>query len=302
MKRQFIFWSQINARKKKMQHLFTQYKKGNKHPTLTREWLEPRLLLWKNTALASILNQTIDNFQYWILCDPRTDDIFDDVIGFDNLDPRVKIIHSKLAFTPEATKQIQDYIDYSADQWFLVRLDSDDYYHPMVLEDLDRQKGDRPFYSFHSGFSYNFATKQFALWEPLKKGQKNPPPFYCHVYSKDIKIRISHDNQRGEFKDIPNYNFVTGKFPPKIWMEPNHDTIANYGTKKLSGVYRYIYGCHDKNSKITFDQKISGPIPKDWNNDRIIEEFQAHSLYNYNPDHYWKTKVHDRKWELKHLK
>lgn len=269
MKKQFIFYSQLGARKRAYQgSKFSKYKgKNGKHPTLTKEWLSYRLKVWQYTALPSILNQTIDDFQYWIIVDPRNDELFDQLYGFENLDPRVKLIHSKDSSTPEMMEEINDYTNHSADQHYIIRLASDDYCHPDTLKIINETKINKPFYRFKFGYMFDLKSKQMRYYN------SDATPCYCHIYDKSMPHIIFNSK---------NEKIKVSTFPTKYtWFEPGHNKVKTY-PHILGPSGKYIVTTHDKNSSGATNLKNPDCKPlKNKNIKDIIQDFNAQTLMDF---------------------
>lgn len=269
MNKQIIFWTKLGNQKRwKRQKFANFYGKDGTHPTLTKAWLEYRLRLWRHTALPSILNQTETDFQYWVLSDPRNDERFNNIIPFNTLDPRIKIIRSTQDWCDETTDQIGPLIDQTVDKWYLIRLDSDDVYHPLMLEELleaDKSRKDIVYYIINCGYAFDIRKKK------LKSHDANNAYFGAHIYNRGVPITLKAE---GGFKE------TTDCFPTTPWFEPPLTWMKNYSHKFLPN-RRFIRVIHDKNNRSEFSGLPGGGVLKNEKRDKIIQDFNARYLIDF---------------------
>lgn len=179
------------------------------HPCTTRPWIEPRIKIWKETALQSIMQQSYDDWVYLVGCDYNTRHIIDPLVK-DVEDPRVIIDYMD---TPESRDRIKE-LALNHAELVTLRLDSDDMYHPETAMEVMTTDVRTEYMVFRRGYAYRYETKH--LW---KYDCKGTGPFFARRYyntdefaTKDVVLEMSHVEVR---KTNPAY-LSEGKFMVSI--------------------------------------------------------------------------------------
>jgi hypothetical protein len=113
-----VFWTGFNRAK------FNE-EPGKVHCTLTADWNQKRFEHWKRFTWPSIQNQSVQEWRYFVCCDPATRDIVEPL--FQQIDdPRLIV---DFMGTPESEVRIEEFRK-TWRQIVTMRIDSDDMYHP----------------------------------------------------------------------------------------------------------------------------------------------------------------------------
>lgn len=273
--KQFIIWTRLGAWKRQMDHgNFKRLNHLKTHPYLDKNYVKKRLLIWKSFTLQSVLNQTYKDFIYFIFVDPRNDDVFDDVIGFKNLDPRIIPIRSTQLWGADSEQnkqnfmdQVNKYVDRSSDEIYTMMLDSDDYYHPNGLKELNNLKPTKPFYVYRNGYIYHLPTNDLKLYVP-----NNMAPCYVHIYKDHPNFEIELKEGSRSLKEYKLKQKV--RTFPDYWFEPFH-TYTKFHPHDFGPSGRYIMGIHKRNSSTRFHNvSTTQPLPKGISQKHILDEFK----------------------------
>lgn len=225
-----IFWSFFNILK------FANTKHVGKpphpptHPTLTEAWCKERVRIWKEGALMGILNQTVSDWRYYLLCDVRTREWLEDELS---VDPRViplwiTYASGEAPWDPQASAQILASDLPKADRYYLFRSDSDDLWHPKVAEETLAIDTEYPFIVFRKGYIYDRRNNR------LKNYYSPSGPMHVHLYNNWPGPRWSE----GAHNHVTQWKFVEG--PPDRYMVTVHDanTTTHFETKQCQDLVR----------------------------------------------------------------
>jgi len=141
------------------------------HPTLIESWIKDRFSIWKHSAMRSISNQTRKDLVYFLCCNAETKEIIDPIFRKHVSDDRIVLDYSE---TIESRKRILQIGD-NTEEVFLVRLDSDDMYHPEAGERLLNTRNSSGWYAWRRGYGLRYETGH--MWRYDCKGVG---PFFAH--------------------------------------------------------------------------------------------------------------------------
>ena len=197
-------------------------------------WYQYRWELWKQYTEPSLLRQTHEDFEAWLLCDPELREYTD---WMTMPDSRFKLVYDRNA---EAKKL-------KADRYLFVRIDNDDVYCDTALQEFNKTETDKEYIQFSEGWVLNHETRQLAEW-------RNPSPaFVCKIggsgmFAKRMPGMIQH----GKVKDVAHIirgkkfvvvahgnnvcNQFRGRFiGPEVEGEEKANAFAEFGLEKIDG-------------------------------------------------------------------
>lgn len=177
----------------------------------TEAWTTARLGLWRRFTLPSILRQEHPAFEYWMVCDRSLDHLVRphlEAIG----EPLVRIVYDDAK--EQALQQLPDDAGYA-----LVRVDSDDLYHPSAAGHFATARAPRQFLQCNRGYAYDLRRSQLRRWNSRSS------PFFGAIYRE----------QRGD-RDR--------------WRGGNHTKIASRATVLPPGLFMVL--CHADNTSTRF--------------------------------------------------
>jgi len=158
----------------------------NDRPTLklSEDWITNRFYLFTNTTLQSLLNQTFQDFEIWMFCGKRNQQLVD---SFD-WHPRCKIIrdHGK----KELSKLNTDYLA-------ITRLDSDDLFHQDAMKEINDNlifSDKRECLIFRQGFLFDWQNGILAKYRDERS------PFFTHIFPKNIYKDFDLFNEQHNLK------------------------------------------------------------------------------------------------------
>lgn len=191
MKVKILYWTAFNrwlANKEKYERT------GKTHPALTPEWIYYRHQLWRVTALHSVQNQTKANWDYAIGCNEKTEHITADL--FSGV-PQVRALHSKAASQKWLEKALKGY-----DIAIVVRLDSDDMYHPDVTQEVyENALRIEPYLMWKYGYGRDIIKNRLYTYNTIRSG-----PFFAHRYTAQFLL------DRGTMGE-PHHHIIWRKQP-----------------------------------------------------------------------------------------
>ncbi|MDK2585456.1 glycosyltransferase [Romboutsia sedimentorum] len=171
------------------------------HPEVDRlseYWIEYRINIFMNYTYKSFVNQTNQDFTYFIKYDPLSENIIKNILSkYPQLPNNIKFISNNETYF-QITKQISNY-----DYFYLVRIDADDMFHPTFIQQLiDYNPKDKTKVLINQdGYIYDIENHLLAVWSYLS------PPFYTLIYnSEDFKNRIFYKFPGGH-KDVVKLDY-----------------------------------------------------------------------------------------------
>lgn len=214
-----IFWTGLNnvlktkakisldlngsrANEKNSSSYFTE---DGTHKALTYDWIYNRYVIWKHLTYQSILQQDTPYDLYVLVCHIKSKAIIEEIFKEELAnDPKLKILYNHcdsfegecLILTEKATKE---------DPVYLVRIDSDDCYHPNVckkLLSLDVSKTPK-FISFNHGYNYDYKNNVMEI----RNYKKEPytPPLYASKNTEPVSTLDQGGNHVKIQKKKPMY-------------------------------------------------------------------------------------------------
>lgn len=165
VKRQVIVWTTFNSW---LPHAARYI--GVVHPALRQEWIIKRFETWKQTALQSLFRQSHKDWKYVVRCHAQSKALCSRL--FSGIDKRVSAIYCPCNEVSIIKQLVGD-----ADEVLMVRLDSDDCYHPMALQQAIEwaESSDRLYAYWARGYAYNTTNKNIWKYETKSSG-----PFFVH--------------------------------------------------------------------------------------------------------------------------
>ena len=148
------------------------------------DWFQRRLDIWKRYTMPSLVRQSFQYFQAFLLCDPTTVEQ-NAILQSTFNDSRFQIINGSLYQLID-----QLYVEDCPDDLIVCcRIDSDDMYHPNLLMEFFRRLGEvkdgKIYIQPMHGYALNILTQKVYRWV-------NPSPAFlcCPAQRRDLKSSI----------------------------------------------------------------------------------------------------------------
>jgi len=167
MKELLVFWTPWN----RVQFPECHHDKTKQHPTLTEEWTRQRMDIWERTALKSIINQHYTNWFYFVCFNPATQEMIRPHFNRIVKDERVYMDFSETVPSRKKIVEISRQYDFIT----LVRLDSDDMYHPDAGSEIMSTSSKTKWFMWKEGYGYRWETKHMWIYDCIGSG-----PFFGH--------------------------------------------------------------------------------------------------------------------------
>lgn len=165
-----------------------------------------RVQMYKNYTLKSLLNQTDQDFDIVVWCEPHHDDLFK------NLSDRIKIIHADTEVRYKSNKFFVDYTPFSKvygmDKYEAqLGLDSDDELKPNAIEEVKKHLNGRRAISLQPIKRDIKTGKLYKMVDYKSKGKLSP--IFC-LYQPDEPYLFAYEY--GHFSEMPN------QFNDKVYL------------------------------------------------------------------------------------
>jgi hypothetical protein len=141
-------------------------------------WTEKRLAVWRCYTLPSILRQADERWQYWLVCSDGMREVTHPHRRAVECDPRVRMVYQ--AQMAERLRSLPPRQVYA-----FARIDSDDLYHPQVVNRVRAAKLDRPLLQFNRGFALCAEDGRLYHW------QSRSSPFYVQLFGPEGRSLVS---------------------------------------------------------------------------------------------------------------
>jgi len=139
---------------------------------VTPEWVEYRLELFHKYTLPSVLNQTEQDFELWVLCGQ----CYKKITSCYNWHPRVKVIYNYKDF-------LRSYLAKSEEDYLTIgRVDSDDMYHKNALKVIKENQIKNP--NELTGMAFRAVYSWDRYSNVIFKYYQGHPPQYIHTIPK----------------------------------------------------------------------------------------------------------------------
>lgn len=166
-----------------------------------------RVEMYKKYTLASLLNQTDQDFDILVWCEPHHDELFL------NLSDRIKVFHADTEVRYKSNKYFVDYTPFSKvygmDKYEAqLGLDSDDEIKPTAIEEIKKHlKGERKAISLQPIKRDTETGKTYKMFEYKLRGKLSP--VFC-LYQPDEPYIFAYEY--GHFSEMPN------QFKNKVYL------------------------------------------------------------------------------------
>jgi len=166
-----------------------------------------RVDMYKKYTLNSLLNQTDQDFDILVWCEPHHDDLFK------SLSDRIKIIHADTEVRYKSNKFFVDYTPFSKVYGMekyeaQLGLDSDDEIKPTAIEEVKKHlKGGRKAISLQPVKRDVKTGKMYKMVDYKSKGKLSP--IFC-LYQPDEPYLFAYEY--GHFSEMPN------QFKDKVYL------------------------------------------------------------------------------------
>ncbi len=189
---------------------------------LSKEWIEYRINIFMNYTLKSLINQTCQDFTTIFHYDLRTKDIiYDELSKYPPLPKNIILSSDGYSLLKEL---IAGY-----EYLYLVRIDSDDMYHPLFIQkllDLNLNH-DTECILNQDGYAYDCIDNKLGIW------YAQSPPFYTLIYKVQDYLNGFRYKVIGGHKGVIdlNYQKLLDKNYLVLIHGKNNSTKFSYCTK-----------------------------------------------------------------------
>ena len=206
------------------------------YPVLTEHWLKNRFYLFENYCLPSVINQTNQNFIWFVFFDINTPNTYRDRINnISNnftcfhpifIDRGIKLIDSLIDNIKKTISKVDDYI-------ITTRLDNDDLIHKdfiKVIQDLYKPI-DKAIIDLRKGYQVTLGQKYSEI--RVRVNYFNP---FISLIEKTNNISTVLSRLHKEWKSS---DFIIKSETEKLWVELVHqENKSNYTKKSLKRTFR----------------------------------------------------------------
>lgn len=218
---------------------FNEIGKHAIHKSLREDWISCRYDIWRRYTWKSVLNQTHKSWVYFMCCDPLARDITNKYFK------RIKDSRFIISYKDTAIKDML-MVSHGYDEMINLRIDSDDYFHPTIIEELINSLTDNiDWYVWMNGYAYRYGSNSMKKYKPRHTG-----PFFAHKYRKKERW-------------LKNQCFNEGQ----------HHLIKMKKHKRLSDG-KVIVGIHEFNSSTWFSSSCFKEYVSRSNKEKILKEFK----------------------------
>lgn len=231
--------------------LWNKDKKGA--PVRTMKWLEHRFLLFEEYCLPSIANQTYKNFEWLILFDSKTPDIFKErVLSFQQKCPQLSPVYVKpnggqyfaQIFRDEVVNKLR------GERVITIYLDNDDALDIHFVEDVKRRAANLPngtFITYDNGYQF------FTDYNYLMRIRYPKNHFMSVIEAAGTRVKTIYGYGSHYYIDkIPNVRIEHVKNQP-LWCEVVHEKnmgndayFLNAKMMKGESILQTAYGIQEK--------------------------------------------------------
>jgi len=205
---------------------------------LTQPWIHKRLAAFMKYTYKSLTSQTCQDFYTFVMIDPQTTDIFEEELK------AYPPLPKNIIFTAAYRSLLDIITDY--DELYMIRLDSDDMYHPDFIQKLYQyeHKEDTQVLICTNGYIYDSLHNRLSTWIHPS------PPFFTFIYNvKDYQAGVRYSSPKGHLGAV---DFV-------------HENITDPS---------FIVTIHTLNNSTSYTTKYNGrEITDETERDAILQEF-----------------------------
>ncbi len=234
--------------------IFLDIERPDPNVILPRRWVENRIKFFNQFTLRSLLNQTTQAFEIFLICGRRHRDLTSSIpwnkrvtIVYPDGDPTVGATLTQSPTIPDKvpTTWIKEYMDTSQEYLSITRIDSDDLMHKNAMSEIRSLAQSCLLGPVRTRFLHTIFWKWHILDRVLEQQRKDSPPFYTHVFPTEI-VR---DWRRFGQLHFNNHRFLGGKTRPHI-LAPNMICVCNH-QENISRIKRgraltYMRSCDKK--------------------------------------------------------
>lgn len=177
-----------------------------KYARLTKEWIDYRMDIFMKYTCRSLKNQTNQNFICFIAYDKESETLIKSALG------RYEKLPNNIRFTTDMKSDTINEIKKGCDYVYMIRLDSDNMYHPDFIKKLFAidVSSDTKAILCQNGYVYNVPTNEIAEF------YRESPSFYVLLYKPEDYINEKYYKIKGGHMGVidlnptilDGYNFV----------------------------------------------------------------------------------------------
>ena len=187
MTRKLVFWTALNSYQS--EKWLRGLPPGSAHPVTTQKWTRRRMELWRKFTLNSLLFQTMNDWLYVVLLDPKLKHLTDPLLP--KRDPRVVY-----CYEDEPTiKALQEY-----DEIILALIDGDDMYSRSAGQLMMNSAAEWMYFKY--GYAYEVGANRLWRYDTIVTG-----PFYAQRIAPKLLTCFNRDKRH------PTHRNVAGQKP-----------------------------------------------------------------------------------------
>ncbi len=232
--------------------VFLDIERPDPNVVLPLAWVKGRVQVFNQFTLRSLLRQTDPAFHIFLICG-RRHKAYTESLPWHK---RVELIYptgddrigATLTSSPKfkhiiPTLHIQEYLGFNTDYLAISRLDSDDMYHRCAMEEVKAASR----LHHKGGLRARLLFRKFWKWHRLdrvlEQQDEVSPPFYTHIFPKDIY----QDKHIMGPLHFDNHRFVGGPKDDAVGLSPNKVCVLshqhNISRIKRGRPLRYMRPC-----------------------------------------------------------
>lgn len=234
--------------------IFLDIERPDPNVILPRKWVENRIKFFNQFTLRSLLNQTSQAFEIFLICGRRHRDLTSSIpwnervtLIYPDGDPTIGATLTQSPTIPDRkpTTWIREYIEMTEDYLSITRIDSDDLMHRGAMSEIRALAQSVLLGTVRTRFLHTVFWKWHILDRILEQQKKDSPPFYTHVFPKEV----CQDWKLFGKLHFNNHRFLGQKQTPHI-LSPNMICVCSH-QENISRIKRgkgltYMRSCEKK--------------------------------------------------------
>lgn len=212
--------------------IFLDIERPDPNVILPRKWVENRIKFFSQFTLRSLMNQTTQAFEIFLICGRRHKDLTSSIpwnkrvtVVYPDGDPTIGATLTQSPTIPDKkpTTWIKEYMETKQEYLAITRIDSDDLMHRGAMAEIRSLAQSCLLGPVRTRFLHATFWKWHILDRILEQQHKENPPFYTHIFPKEI----AQDWRRFGKLHFNNHRFLGGKATPHI-LSPNMICVCSH--------------------------------------------------------------------------
>lgn len=200
---------------------------------LSREWVRRRIDFFNQHTLRSLLNQSTQAFEIYLICGRRHRDLTSAIpwhrrvtVIYPDGDPTVGATLTQSPSLPDVrpTTWIKEYIESRADFLAITRLDSDDMMARNAMAEIRSVCQHVVLKPERTRLIFRKFWKWHMLDRILEQQNEVSPPFYTHIFPREV----CQDWRRFGKLHLNNHRYLGGAADDALELSPNQICVCSH--------------------------------------------------------------------------